>query len=171
MLERTTDMWTTGILNIPVGEPQSRFLFFEIDTKDSDIFTIVANSYHNAGLDVYWHETGKGYHYYSLNVIDKYTHWQLVRELKPLNMLCPLTTLRIKANRYVDEIGIWKHGNILLSDYATNDIYTQVARAKLAELKLWIEHQSIGLIKKHYSTVKYPFPEVKALMEKEKNEQ
>lgn len=157
-MERTREMWTTGIFNIPKGCPQSRYLFFEIDTKDAEIFSKVINHYFHNGLDCYWHETANGFHFYSLAPIDKQTHWQLIRYLKPLNPLCPLTTLRILPNKYENEEPLWKHSGILWNELI------EPMYLIMTDFATHLENQDIAWIKIRYNTCRYPFKEQKEIM-------
>lgn len=152
MAQRTDRVFTKGITNLPVGELRSsyRFLFFELDSKREDKLNAVLEVYKDLGLAVYYHETTHGYHFYSLRPIPKTVYWSAIRRIKILNPACPLTTLRLKPNKWQEEKKFWKNGTIIanVSELDTGELYA---------FKDMLERQQIGLIARRYQVINYPF--------------
>lgn len=137
---------------VPKGDPTRRYLFFELDIKDKQTFDYVISVYQSNGLSVYWRESGKGYHFISLDPlpVDK---WKLlVSILRPYNLNYPPITIRIKPNKYVNEAELWKN----------YDVYGNDSNLKL--FATWVRQQRLGLIAKYYFVVRYPFDDMKGLI-------
>lgn len=134
----------------PTVKPNLRYLFWEIDSQDKQLLKEVLLVYEYYELDVYVHESMRGYHFISLEELPTKTWGKAVTDLRPTNDMYPPITLRIKPNKYKRELIAFRrgfiHNNVI--DGRTND--------KIRELKLWIESQFIGLINKHYYLVTYP---------------
>lgn len=167
----TSEIWTAGILNLPLLYDKAgnvvmqknksgrivkavdtyfRYLFFELDNTDNDLLSIVLNTYKKYDLPVYVHRSMRGYHFLSTRAITKELYWQAINEIKYLNPKCPLVTIRIKSNKWINEKNIFKEGFIQTDNYNNCDL-------TLMQLKTWIERQAIGLIAKHFKVLRYSF--------------
>ena len=149
----TKDVWTSGIVNVPL-EPalaNSRYTFFELDTKDINKLRLVWTTYLNKLGSVFIHETMNGYHFYNLTPIDKEAYGKFMRNLKYLNPECPMTTLRIIPNKWMGEYRYWRNYQ-LLENLLMDDV-------KLKEFSKWLIGCSYNMIKCYYQVVRYPMEE------------
>lgn len=170
-IKPTSEYWTAGILNLPLlydnagnvimqknksgkvvkaVNPIFRYLFFELDTLEENQLHQVLNTYKRYNLPVYVHRSMRGYHFLSVKPIAKELYYQAINEIKPLNPKCPLVTIRIKSNKWIDEKQVFKIGMIMTDNNGNYDLST-------AQLKTWIERQAIGLIAKHFKVLRYSF--------------
>lgn len=89
---------------------QMRFFLFELDGAMSeikhDIEKVVA-AYVQNNLDMLMHKTGNGYHFLSPTLISRGLWSTMMKELRPLNPKCPMTTLRWLPNKHPNEREIW----------------------------------------------------------------
>ncbi len=98
--------WTRG-LAITNKTNNLRFCFFEIDKAHIPALSRILGTYKFFRLDVCTHRTGAGLHFISPSLI-KLETWKNFHEvLKDINPKCPMTTLRIEANKYPNENQIW----------------------------------------------------------------
>jgi hypothetical protein len=145
----TTEVWTSGITNVPLGTNRSaRYTFFELDTKDLDKLHFVLDVYRANLGSVYVHELLSGYHFYNFTPIDKVAHGRIVNIMKFLNPFCPLTVLRIIPNKWQNEGKYWSKGYVEGKD-----------TKELEEFRTCIETGDYNSIKKKYEVVTYPFEE------------
>jgi len=135
-LTRTNESFTTGIVNLPIlfdndnkpvkytvidkksGKPHTkyqvvpdmRYPFFEVDSMDYT--NRILKAYEELKLPVYMHRTMNGYHFLSFVALhrDCYSEW--INPLMKYNPKCPMTTLRIRANKWVREYDIFFNGMI-----------------------------------------------------------
>jgi len=166
--QRTSDKRTWGIVNLPLalddtgnyiigkeGKPitdsRLRYLFFELDSLDEVDFGIIYEAYFKNRLPFYVHRTMRGYHFLSVKPIAKELHAKIMKSIKPLNPDCPHITIRIKPNKWIGEREVFKVDAVL--SITTEAYYTE----KTYQLKKWMERQFIGLIRKNYKVVNYPF--------------
>lgn len=150
-LERTKEQFTKGILCIPKGNRESRYLLFEFDSKKESLVTMVHNFYSDHFLPFYAHETMLGWHFLSFRILSVREYNSFIKQLKPLNPDCPLTTLRVKPNKWIGEKELWKNGFFDFT-YATAK-----EKAVLQEFKRMLDFQFMGLMGKKYNLVVYPF--------------
>ncbi len=102
---RSKEKKTTGLALTNYTTDQ-RFFFFEIDINSGEYIDRITNVYRRNGLDVCQHRTGLGWHWISPTLLSKET-WRLIRdELKDINVDCPMITLRLENNKYINE-EIW----------------------------------------------------------------
>lgn len=174
-LQRTDNDFTIGLVNLPIKLkpddkgilrpikvydqkkqrekydviPDLRYPFFELDTKEEKIFKRIMRAYEGLHLPVYVHRTMRGYHFISLIAIHKDCYAEWIKPLMKYNPECPMVTLRIKPNKWVNEKHIWYGGNIF------NNNGSEMAISELETLKAWIERQAIGLISMKYYVVRY----------------
>lgn len=164
-IKRTNQRFTKGIVNLPLifnhngekiieenGKPKVmkgfRYLFWEIDNQDLQLLQEVLLVYRHYGLSVYYHKSMRGYHFFSLKPMEIGLWSKAVTDLRPTNEMYPPITLRIKPNKYVNELKAFRDGFI-------HAYYANIYLEKLAQLRLWIERQNIGLINKYYYVVSY----------------
>jgi predicted RNA-binding Zn-ribbon protein involved in translation (DUF1610 family) len=167
--QRTVYFWTKGIYNLPLSDRRSRYFFFELDSWDRKAFNLVRNTYLESGLCVYWHTTTNGYHFFNFKVLSQQRHTELVKLVKHLNPEYPPTTLRILANKWEQELELWKNGNIECPSYTDNPLdefgnqFTELSR-----FKDWLEHKNISIIQTFYKVESYKFEECPKCKEKDR---
>lgn len=122
-----------------------RYVFFELDTLDEAQLKYVLQVYKDYQLPVYYHRSMRGYHFLSVKPIIENLYHEAMLRLKPLNMACPHVTIRIRANKWVNEKDVFKIGNIQM----------QALHSDTLRLKQWIENQDFYHLKKHYLVVNY----------------
>lgn len=163
-IKRTNYRFTKGIVNLPLlfdskgnkimiekngkikpkVKDNLRYLFWEIDHQDTQLVQEVLLVYRYYECPVYYHKSMRGYHFISLKELETKTWSKAIMDLRPTNEMYPPITLRIKANKYKNELLQFRIGDI------------ENSNLELATLKLWIERQSMGLINKYYYVVTYP---------------
>jgi hypothetical protein len=143
----TTSIWTSGITNVPLNDRDSRYTFFELDTKDIDKLHFVLDVYRENLETCYVHELISGYHFFNLIPIEKERYYRIIKLMKFLNPLCPLTVLRLTPNKWRNEESYWNKGTII----GQSD--------ELIKLRFAIETQNIAYLKERYEVVRYPFEE------------
>lgn len=122
-----------------------RYLFFELDSLDSDQFNFVLDVYKKYQLPVYYHRSMRGWHFLCVKPV-KEDIWQTaLTEIKPLNMACPHITLRIKPNKWIGEMQVFRVGNI----------WMPALHSDTERLKNWMELQDYYHLKKQYMIVNY----------------
>jgi hypothetical protein len=154
----TENVWTSGIVNVPLNDINSRYTFFELDTKDREKLRKVISVYDYYGLACYIHSTINGYHFYNLSPVPKMFYWKIIREIKHLNPECPLITLRIIPNKWKDEKRYWNYSAVTRG----------MGEVELERFREWICKQRLPLIESNYKVVKYPFERC-PLCDKESN--
>jgi len=123
-----------------------RYLFWEIDDYRESILSYVTSIYRSMDLPVYGHKSMRGYHFICLKPIPK-QDWILgIKTLRHTNLKFPPTTLRLLANKYPDELEIYREGFII-----TNAIHKDTI-----QFKKWVESQDIQKISQQYWVVWYP---------------
>lgn len=145
--QATRHIWTSGITNVPINDRNSRYTFFELDTKDYDKLHYVLDVYRENLETCYVHELLTGYHFFNFRAIDKEMYGRIIRLLKQLNPLCPLTVLRIIPNKWENEFRYWKKSSIIGTS------------RELEEFKNNLENQDINAISQKYEIVNYPYEE------------
>lgn len=143
----THDIWTSGISNIPKHDRNSRYTFFELDTKDIDKVHFVLDVYRENLETCYVHELINGFHFFNLRAIEKERYNRIIRIIKFLNTECPLTVLRIIPNKWQNEKRYWNISEIIGNS------------KELEQFRTCIETQTLGWIKDNYEVVRYPFEE------------
>jgi hypothetical protein len=140
---------TVGILDFPKDNIDLRYLFFDFDRQDKYIAFDIMQVYNRHGLSCYAHKTMKGYHFINLLPLPKKEHAMILRELRILcDAICPHNTLRVKTNKWKNEIELWKTGVIIRSP---SDTHTD----RLILLKKLIEEQNIAEIMKQFNYTMY----------------
>jgi hypothetical protein len=144
---RTTEKFTSGIVNVPLDPKlrDSRYTFFELDTKSIAQLREVWQCYMDNLEAVYIHETMMGYHFYNLTPINKEKYGKILRRIKHLNPECPMTTLRIIPNKWEHELELWKKGIIIG--------YPNLA---LSRFKEYLTTGANHMIINNYQVVRYP---------------
>lgn len=138
--------------------PDLRYLFFELDSLDEKQLREVLSVYFFNDLPVLYHRTMRGYHFISIKPISNELHAKLISSIKHLNTECPHVTIRIKPNKWKNEDEVFKRSSVQIGiPSGLDDPYLK----KTIELQTWMTRQHIGLIKKHYKVVNYPFGEEK----------
>jgi len=165
--KRTGYRFTKGIVNLPLlfdskgnkimieknGKIKPkvkdglRYLFWEIDNQDVQLLQEVLLIYRYFECPVYYHRSMRGYHFLSLKELTIKAWSKAIIDLRPTNDMYPPITLRIKANKYKNELNQFRLGDIIGNE--DNDL-------KLTKLKRWIDIQAIGLINMYYYVVTYP---------------
>jgi len=153
LLSPTTDIWTSGIVNVPLDPllRDFRYTFFELDTKKIKALHEVLNVYREYLGSVYVHETINGYHFYNLSLTGKNLYGIILRKLKHLNRECPMTTLRIIPNKWQNEKKYWIKDFIEVGD--------SVQHSRLVNFNNWLINDHLHMITQNYQVVRYPLEE------------
>lgn len=156
MPTRTIEQVTKGILNIPKGDSSTLYLLFEVDNKVLTTVRNIDRIYRLYNLSFYRHITMFGWHWFSFRKLPKEEYNDILKnELKKYNPDCPLTTLRVKTNKWIEEKTVWKEGYFDFTYAKGNEI------AELKEFKRMLDNQFLALMSMKYRTVMYPFDEKK----------
>ena len=112
MKPNRSSRYTEGLV-CTFTDSDSRVFFFEVDKEDRDEFAGINEFYNFHKLDFVVHRTGSGgYHWLSPTMITKEKWRELHKELKHINVKCPMTTLRISPNKYPREEIIWYNSHV-----------------------------------------------------------
>lgn len=122
-----------------------RYLFWEIDTTDNEMFNQVLNLYADCNLPVFVHRSMRGYHFISLRPILKEKWGILIDQLRFTNLEYPPITIRIKPNKYEGESDIYK----------TCFIQSKVFHSDTARFYEAFKRQDIEMIERNYMVVYY----------------
>lgn len=167
-LKRTTDLYTLGIVNLPVerdasGKPvyveeaitgkkilkvdrSSRYLFFELDDyTDNGAFQTVANLYKEYHLPVYIHRSMRGFHFLSVQPVKVEAYHEMMKQIKHLNPKCPHVTIRIIPNKWQGEQELWNDGFIM----------SEIFHKPSANLREMMLRNQIEKLKANYRIVTY----------------
>ena len=106
LLLRSKEKKTIG-LAITNYTTDQRFFLFEIDLNSKDLIEEIKDVYRLFGLDLLIHRTGNGWHFLSVTLLSKEV-WREARDkLKHINVDCPMITLRLEPNKYIQEDSVW----------------------------------------------------------------
>jgi len=112
MKPNRSSRYTEGLV-CTFTDSDSRVFFFEVDKEDRDEFAGINEFYNFHKLDFVVHRTGSGgFHWLSPTMISKEKWRELHKELKHINVKCPMTTLRIEPNKYPHESVIWYDSHV-----------------------------------------------------------
>lgn len=131
-----------------------KYLFWEIDNQDIQTLNYVLQVYATNNLPVYYHKSMRGYHFFSLKPITNDLWKSIIPKLRPTNLDYPPVTLRLKANKYVGELEIFREGNMQLFAPHSDTI----------AFKNLLEQQNIDKLRENYLVVFYPFPKQKEIV-------
>lgn len=92
----------------PKFDSQWRYLFWEIDTFDTDSLQRVVNIYSYLKLPLYFHKTKRGYHFFTLRPILDNVMLYAVKQMRETNKDYPPITLRVNANKHDNELEDFK---------------------------------------------------------------
>lgn len=166
--QRTLEHFTTGIVNLPIVlkdgmpvkhyeshkkrwkydvVPDMRYPLFELDTEKH--FDKIMDAYSELRLPVYAHRTMRGYHFISLVALHKdcYANW--IQPLMHYNPKCPMVTLRIRPNKWVNEDKVFFNGRIISNGAG------DMAISQLEEFKTLMERQTFSVLEQKYYIVNY----------------
>lgn len=133
----------------PHIDTQYRYLFWEIDTRDMDVFAEVIAVYRKLQLPIVFHPSMRGFHFMSVKPLDKQVWKDAIKELRFTNLEYPPLTLRIKPNKYLGEVTEFNQARVISTSY----------HADSTELAKWIHTQQIAKISHKYYVVWYRFPD------------
>lgn len=139
------NIWRNFKLLRPKFDSEYRYPFWEIDTKDESIRDNIIGAYTSRDLPVFVQESQNGYHFISLKPILKCTWEIFVNELRFTNPNWPPVTIRIKPNKYVGEINI----------YRNNWIISRVFHRDTADFKKLVDTQQLEKLQHNYIIVWY----------------
>lgn len=135
-----------------------RYPFWEIDTKDWSVVERIVATYKNYDLPVYVHESMKGYHFICVKPVTRaiwekmifrfrypFANGAIIGQIE--NAEYPPITLRIKANKYINEIESFKSGFIV----------SRALHSDTDRFKTWLELQQIDKLDQYYMIVWYSF--------------
>lgn len=146
-----SNVYTEG-LACTFHESDLRICLFEIDNYNSDTRDFVTNCYKELGLDVLIHRSGLGYHWISPTLVPLSTWKKFHSTLKGINPKCPMTTLRIKPNKYPHEDQIWYNAEAWYRNNPNNS--TEICNL----LNKWFGSYFFGQIITYPKIVRYPLP-------------
>ena len=142
-----SNKFTIGLCNTFKGSKNLKTLFFELDREHFEKYDYVNRVYQNNGLDYFVHKTGSGgFHFISPTMITKSRWKKIMIELKFINPKCPMTTLRIKPNKYYNEENFWyfsyiekhydnlKHNSLMMCNYLNRIFHTKFEGEVLDEM-------------------------------------
>ena len=112
MKKNRSNIFTTGLCNTITEDPDVRFLFFEIDREHKESLDEIKSIYTQNKLDLLIHATGNGFHFLSPTILNKAEWKMLISFLKHINTKCPMTTLRVKPNKYPFEDSYWYRSEV-----------------------------------------------------------
>ena len=91
-----------------------RYLWFEQDNKAYSLHRKILLLYASKGIDVFWHETMKGYHYITLHLMERLEYDKLIENIKAYFQNGSFYySLRIVPNKWVNESRYWYHGYVI----------------------------------------------------------
>ncbi len=152
-LIRTKDNWTKGI-SVTNNTNDLWFFFFEIDRPFSSKTHDRINSvYYDYSLDYVNHRTGNGEHWLSPCLVTKELYKEIRSHLKDINPMCPMWTLRLISNKYVNEDQIFF--NCSIRRFPDNLFRNSIELSNL--LNRWSPSFFEGLIHTDLKRVKYRF--------------
>ena len=153
-----SNKFTIGLCNTFKDNTKLRTLFFELDREHMDEYEYVNKVYQKNKLDYFVHKTGSGgFHFISPTMITKARWNKIMKLLKSINPKCPMTTLRVKPNKYYNEDQFWyftyiekhyenrEHNSRMMCNYFNRIFKTHFKGALLDEIII----------------VQYPLPFVK----------
>ena len=147
-----SNRFTQGIV-CTLKDSKSRFCFFEIDLADQHYGDAVLAQYRLFKLDVLWHRTGNGRHFLSPTCVSKEIWKAFMEPLKHINPKCPMTTLRIKPNKYPNEEQIWYN-----YAYFTNRNLSRNSQEMCRLLNRLFHTSFLGNVQTELKFVWYPLP-------------
>ena len=145
---------TTGLCNT-FRDSKLKVLFFELDKEHSEFYNVVKNVFDKYELDFFTHLTGsKGHHFLSPTLMTTGRWHYIIQEIKHINPKCPMTTLRVKPNKYYQEDYFWYQ--IVDQTHWGND------RINSIEMCQYLNHifktNFNGKINTELNIVSYPLP-------------
>lgn len=124
-----------------------RYLFFEIDNKNTENVNSVIAVFDSLKLPLYYHETMRGYHFFSVKPINWQEWNSAILRLQVLNPKYPPITLRVNANKYPNEKQYFLNGHVMTPNGKkhTDTMY----------FKKWIEEENFAKLREQYYLVWY----------------
>lgn len=141
----------------PKFKSRYRYPFWEIDTKDWSVVERIVNTYRDYDLPVYVHESMRGYHFICIKPIEIELWKKMIFKFrypfangaimgKIENENYPPICLRLKANKYINEIESFKTGFIV----------SRVLHSDTDRFRKYLENQQIDILDRYYMIVWYP---------------
>ncbi len=153
VLVRTRDKWTNG-LAITNKSNDLRFFLFETDSPfNQEHYDRINRLYDDYSLDYLNHRTGDGIHWLSPSLLSLETWKEMMEQIKDINPKCPMTTLRIEPNKYINEREIWFTTSH--REYTHNLFNTSIELSLL--LNHWFGTSVYGDTHTDLQKVRYPF--------------
>lgn len=119
-----------------------RYPMFETDDKTKEHFDIMLEHYKVWNIPVYYHESMRGWHWLSVKPMHQSSYETFINEIKYINPDCPLTTIRIKPNKWIDEDKIWHNSAWWMND-KHSDTYRLAAAMRIEDYDYLSKHYSI----------------------------
>lgn len=162
-----SNKFTTGLCNTFRGTT-SRVLFFEIDGEEdvTRFYQIIETIYRQHHLDFIMHRTGSGgMHFLSPTMISLEEWKEIMKHLKGINPKCPMTTLRVEPNKYVNEADIWYRSSeerYRKTDPYSDEVIDMNTVRNSAEMCNYLNHiwntTFKGNVNTEIKVVRYPLP-------------
>jgi len=153
MKKNRSDVYTDGMCNT-FKNHEGRTFFFELDFPAGHEIYRTIDVYNNNGLACVVHYTGNGLHFLSPTIIDKEEWKEIIKPLEDLNRSCPMTTLRIQANKHPSEVFYFYKPILVMHESLNRKNSTQMAQ-KINSL--WNTNLNTG-IDAEPKMVRYPLP-------------
>jgi len=150
-----SNVYTEG-LACTFHESPYRICLFEIDIEHNSSLDHIRDTYRLLGLDLLIHRTGNGWHFLSPTLVTLSVWKDFHSKLKRINPKCPMTTLRIKPNKYPNEDQIWYSNEPYY--YATPNYRPNNSYEICLLLNRWFGTSFIGIIETSPKIVRYPLP-------------
>lgn len=143
----------------PAIDRDNRYFWYEVDNKAylTDILTI----YKNLGIDVYYHETYNGYHFYSMYIMSKIEHDITMASMNELyNPSFVKNALRIVPNKWDGESEIW-HNGYVLNNHSGHMKYLEYIKRAIESPYVFdynrTPNQCVNMLKNMFAISRYPF--------------
>ena len=161
MKKNRSDKYTIGLCNT-FKDSKLKVLFFELDKGQTIEFNDVEQTFIKNELDYFIHKTGSGgYHFLSPTLLTAGRWHYIIQNLKKLNPKCPMTTLRMKPNKYYDEDFYWYQ--IYDEAYFDNEKFNSIQMCNYLN-RLFKTHFK-GTIETELNIVSYPLPFVNEILQ------
>ena len=124
-----SEVWTQGICcdlhKSDTNYKKLRLFFFEMDKPILNVERdLINDTFRDYRIPFLSHRSGNGCHWIGIKLLSLETWKEAMSKLKHLNKKCPMTTLRWKQNKYVNETDLWYNHHIgnYLNDHG--DLYS-----------------------------------------------
>ena len=151
-----SNKFTVGLCN-SFKDSKLKVLFFELDKEHNEYYEQVTKVFMKNELDHFVHLTGsQGHHFLSPTLMSAGRWHYIIQEIKQINPKCPMTTLRVKPNKYYQEDYFWYQ--IIDERHFDNKKINSLQMCNYFN-RLW-KTEFKGEIETELNIVSYPLPKV-----------